>query len=126
MVGTPPPLQIGILMPTHLAIPLPGFLNDGCGYLDKQGPQFKLLGDGTMMTYCNKNTFTVLNLNDCIVNVLGGLKPRADDGLEGKFTDTCRGCKVDGEGVWCECGCEMFDGGYEESFINMSKCSLLS
>ncbi|WYZ39616.1 hypothetical protein EsH8_III_001530 [Colletotrichum jinshuiense] len=59
-----------------------GFLDEGCGYLG-DGPDFTLREDGSVTTYCNDKIcneviFTVINLNDCIANVLGDLKPKAN------------------------------------------------
>lgn len=82
------PLSISALMGFVLTLGLAkvaqaGFLDDGCGYLN-DGPQFTLRGDGSVTTYCEDkicgaSTFSVINLNDCLSNVVGDLQIKPDN-----------------------------------------------
>ncbi|KAF9875188.1 CVNH domain-containing protein [Colletotrichum karsti] len=89
-----------------------GFLDEGCGYLT-DGPQFALRGDGSVTTYCEDNicgssTFSVINLNDCLSNVLGDLQ------------ETCQDCAPDGFAD-IKCKCKTLAGDYKETSIDLNE-----
>ncbi|KAL0937129.1 cvnh domain-containing protein [Colletotrichum truncatum] len=97
-----------------------GFLDEGCGYLN-DGNQFTLRGDGTVTTYCDDkicgaSSFSAINLNDCIANVLGDLKikPEHHTGSE-----TCKDCIVDGYDIKCQC--KTLADTYKETSINVNE-----
>ncbi|KAI8157603.1 hypothetical protein K4K50_004762 [Colletotrichum sp. SAR 10_71] len=101
-----------------------GFLDDGCGYLN-DGPQFNLRDDGSITTYCNEKicgatSFSVINLNDCISNVLGDLEIKPEHHKTGDFWKTCKDCGADSwDGLKCQC--ETLDGTYKETHINLNE-----
>ncbi|WQF82648.1 Putative cyanovirin-N [Colletotrichum destructivum] len=98
-----------------------GFLDDDCGFIN-EGPQFTLRGDGSITTYCNDKFcstvgFTVLNLNDCIANVVGDLRPKAD-GERGNFWKSCKDCYIEGSHIKCQCS--RLDGSFKESSLDVN------
>ncbi|GJC97695.1 CVNH domain-containing protein [Colletotrichum higginsianum] len=98
-----------------------GFLDDGCGFIN-EGSQFTLRGDGSITTYCNDKFcstvgFTVLNLNDCITNVVGDLRPKAD-GERGNFWKSCKDCYIEGSHIKCQCS--RLDGSFKESSLDVN------
>ncbi|KAF6833078.1 cvnh domain-containing protein [Colletotrichum plurivorum] len=99
-----------------------GFLQDGCGYINS-GDKFTLRADGSITTYCNDKvcgarTYTALNLNDCVANVLGDLKAKPEDHPNGNFWETCKECDIDD--FHMKCKCRTLLGIYKDTSIDVN------